>query len=172
MTKEFIESLIIWGPTILFALSLGFYFLAGVLRGLRKSVIFLIHTTASMALFVILFFSIVNSENVDVTMVNIVNYVMNLFGTSVQNVLGVSEEPVAINTRMVLEKGITMLGRSRSTREDFCEAVRIMEEDAKLTKRLSLLISKDMKVQSIKDVELAFETARTVDYKVVMELKI
>lgn len=82
--------------------------------------------------------------------------------------LGVSEEPVPINTRMVLEKGITMLGRSRSTREDFCEAVRLMEEDSKLAKRLSLLISKDMKVKSIKDVELAFEIARTADYKVVM----
>ena len=86
--------------------------------------------------------------------------------------LGVSEEPVPINTRMVLEKGITMLGRSRSTKEDFCETVRLMEEDAKLVKRLSLLISKDVTVQCIGDVEEAFEAAQTADYKVVMKWNI
>ena len=86
--------------------------------------------------------------------------------------LGVSEEPVPVNTRMVLEKGLTMLGRSRSRKEDFCEAVRLLEEDPKLTKRLSLLISKDFVIKSIKDIEQAFEAARTAEYKVVMKWKI
>lgn len=35
------------------------------------------------------------------------------------NLLGVSENPIGINTRMVLEKGITILGNSRSGYEDF-----------------------------------------------------
>ena len=66
-------------------------------------------------------------------------------------------------------KGLTMFGRSRSTKEDFCEAVTLMEEDVKLVKRLSLLISKEMTVQCINDVEKAFEVAQIVDYKVVMK---
>ena len=51
-------------------------------------------------------------------------------------------------------------------------AVRLMEEDAKLVKRLSLLISKDVTVQCIGDVEEAFEAAQTADYKVVMKWNI
>ena len=34
-------------------------------------------------------------------------------------ILGVSEDPVPILTRMVLEKGLRILGTSRSGREDF-----------------------------------------------------
>lgn len=34
------------------------------------------------------------------------------------SLMGVSEEPVDVNTRMVLEKGLTLLGNSRSGYED------------------------------------------------------
>ena len=34
-------------------------------------------------------------------------------------ILGVSENPVPINTRMILEKGLRMFGSSRSGRKDF-----------------------------------------------------
>ena len=96
MSQELIKSLIIWGPTLLFLLVLGFYFLVGVLRGLRKSVILLIHATASMIVCIIIFFSIVNSENIDQTMVSLINYILNIFGTSVQNILGASEELTSV----------------------------------------------------------------------------
>lgn len=36
--------------------------------------------------------------------------------------MGVSEDPVAINTRMVLERGMTLVGSSRSSRVDFQQA--------------------------------------------------
>lgn len=86
--------------------------------------------------------------------------------------LGVSEEPVPVNTRMVLEKGLTLLGRSRSTKEDFCETVRLLEEDTKLVKRLAQLISKEVVITSIKDIEQAFEASRTAEYKVVLKWEI
>lgn len=96
MSQELIKSLIVWGPTILFLLVLGFYFLVGVLRGLRKSVILLIHATASMTICIIIFFSIVNSESIDQTMVGLINYILNMFGTSVQQIIGVSEELTSV----------------------------------------------------------------------------
>lgn len=93
MSEELIKSLIIWAPTLLFVLSLLFYFLVGLIRGFRKSVILLIHAAVSLGICATIFFLIVNSENMDVTMVSIVNYVLDSFGmSSVQGMLGVSEE--------------------------------------------------------------------------------
>ena len=92
MSQELLQNLIIWAPTLLFALSLLFYFLVGIIRGLRKSVILLIHATVSIAICATIFFLIVKSENVDATMVNIVNYILGFFDMSVQGLLGVSEE--------------------------------------------------------------------------------
>ena len=43
-------------------------------------------------------------------------------------ILGVSEDPVTINTRMVLEKGLRILGTSRSGREDFLGLVDLYEK--------------------------------------------
>ena len=37
MSEELIKSLIMWGPTLLMVLSLLFYFLVGIIRGLRKN---------------------------------------------------------------------------------------------------------------------------------------
>ncbi len=86
--------------------------------------------------------------------------------------LGVSEEPVPINTRLVLEKGLTMLGRSRSTYEDFAEAVRIMTEDRVFLSRVKHLISEVVNIESINDISKAFDLAQTVNFKVVMNWNI
>lgn len=86
--------------------------------------------------------------------------------------LGVSEELVPINTRMVLEKGITMLGRSRSGREDFENAVEIMEKDTKLAKQMKMLVSDVMKIENINDIHNAFQESKIADYKMVLDWKI
>ena len=44
------------------------------------------------------------------------------------SILGVSEYPVPINTRMVLEKGLRIFGSSRSGRKDFEKTVALYEE--------------------------------------------
>lgn len=82
--------------------------------------------------------------------------------------LGVSEEPVPINTRMVLEKGLTLQGRSRSGREDFEQAVNLLENDKTFLGRMKYLISSKVDIESINDISKAFEIAKTVDFKVVL----
>ena len=86
--------------------------------------------------------------------------------------LGVSEEPVPVNTRMVLEKGLTLIGRSRSTREDFLKAEAIMEQNQKFVDRMALLTSEVVPVTNINDIHKAFNQSKIVDYKLVMDWKI
>ena len=86
--------------------------------------------------------------------------------------LGVSEELVPINTRMVLEKGITMLGRSRSGREDFVDSVSIMEQNIKLAKQMKMLVSEVMAIHNINDIHDAFQKSKIADYKMVLDWKI
>ncbi|MCC8149905.1 MAG: alcohol dehydrogenase catalytic domain-containing protein [Lachnospiraceae bacterium] len=85
------------------------------------------------------------------------------------NLLGVSENPVAVNTRMVLEKGLTLIGRSRSGRADFEETVRILQTNEKLTRRMKVLISDVMEIRDIEDINRAFDRAKSVDYKVILK---
>lgn len=86
--------------------------------------------------------------------------------------MGVSEEPIPVNTRMVLEKGLTIIGRSRSTREDFLKAVEIMEQSRKFMDRMGMLISEVVPVRSINDIHRAFNESKIVDFKLVMDWKI
>ncbi len=83
--------------------------------------------------------------------------------------LGVSEEPVPVNTRMVLEKGLTIVGRSRSGKKDFEKAVKLLEVNAAFFRRMKHLISCLVDVQSINDIRKAFELAQTVDFKVIIK---
>ena len=82
--------------------------------------------------------------------------------------LGVSEEPVPVNTRMVLEKGLTLMGRSRSTRKDFEETINLLKADAIFLRRIKHLISCQIEIESINDIRKAFDFAKTVEFKVVM----
>lgn len=74
------------------------------------------------------------------------------------SLLGVSEYPVEINTRMVLEKGLTLIGSSRSGVADFQRAVDIYTEHPDIVEYLSTLIGNIYDVTSIKDALNAFET--------------
>ncbi len=82
--------------------------------------------------------------------------------------LGVSEHPVPINTRMVLEKGLTMIGRSRSRREDFEDAVRMLEEDDVFAARMQQMVSEKVDASTINDISKAFELAKNAEFKVVI----
>ncbi len=72
-------------------------------------------------------------------------------------ILGVSEDPVPINTRMVLEKGLRILGTSRSGREDFQGLVDLYRERPELPEYLEKLIGAVVPVKSISDMVTAFE---------------
>lgn len=72
-------------------------------------------------------------------------------------ILGVSEHPVEINTRMVLEKGITIIGSSRSGREDFINTVNYLNEFRDVGEYLETLIEYIHPIRQIQDIINSFE---------------
>ena len=72
------------------------------------------------------------------------------------SILGVSEYPVPINTRMVLEKGLRIFGSSRSGRKDFEKTVALYEEHPEVVNYLSNIVGAVIPVHSISDMKKAF----------------
>ncbi|MDR1927039.1 MAG: alcohol dehydrogenase catalytic domain-containing protein [Oscillospiraceae bacterium] len=70
--------------------------------------------------------------------------------------LGVSENFVDINTRMVLEKGLRLFGSSRSGVADFARAAAVLEQNPILGQYLERLVSRVLPVRSIEDLHHAF----------------
>ncbi|QLK86827.1 zinc-binding dehydrogenase [Staphylococcus sp. 17KM0847] len=74
------------------------------------------------------------------------------------SLLGVSEYPIEVNTRLVLEKGLTMYGSSRSGAQDFREVAKFYKENPDVVEKLGLLKGNEFEVRSINDVVQAFES--------------
>lgn len=72
--------------------------------------------------------------------------------------MGVSENKVPINTRMVLEKGLRMFGSSRSGRADFIETVKFLSENEKAVNLFTNLINEVVDVNNVDDMIYAFES--------------
>ena len=70
--------------------------------------------------------------------------------------LGVSENFVELNTRMILEKGLRLYGSSRSGVEDFDRAARLLDEKPWIGQTLARLISDVVPVRSVADIHSAF----------------
>ena len=83
--------------------------------------------------------------------------------------MGVSEANVEINTRMVLEKGLSLLGNSRSNVEDFKRAIELMERYPEVCSYLSTIISEEINVKNISDMYMAFEKDLNNKFKTVMK---
>ncbi len=73
------------------------------------------------------------------------------------SLLGVSEYPVQINTRMVLEKGLRLFGSSRSGVADFEKTVEMYESNPEIIDYLGNLISSVNTVRTVADIKAAFE---------------
>ncbi len=73
------------------------------------------------------------------------------------SLLGVSEEPVPIRTRMVLEKGLRLFGTSRSGREDFEELLKLYEEKPETIGYLEKMVGGVVEVRGVADITSAFE---------------
>lgn len=86
--------------------------------------------------------------------------------------LGVSENPVSISTRTVLEKGITLIGRSRSGRKDFEMAYEIIKNDKKFRNRILKIVSEVIEIKQTSDIDYAFERSRSADFKIILDWKI
>ena len=73
------------------------------------------------------------------------------------NLFGVSEYPIPINTRMILEKGLTLQGNSRSEREDFVGVVDTLKQNPQLFEYLEKLITNICEIKSLNDLKEAFD---------------
>lgn len=82
--------------------------------------------------------------------------------------LGVSENKVGINTRDILEKGLTFVGCSRSGREDFENAVKHME-NSEFANRISRIIYEDKPVNNINDIHRVFQNDLNTPFKTVFK---
>ncbi|MHC9533090.1 ribitol-5-phosphate dehydrogenase [Dellaglioa sp. L3N] len=71
--------------------------------------------------------------------------------------MGVSETAVPINTRMVLERGLTLLGSSRSSRLDFEKTVQFLKDNKDAQNYLKNLIGMTLDVSSIEEAVSFFE---------------
>ncbi len=85
--------------------------------------------------------------------------------------MGVSENRIAINTRMVLEKGLTLVGCSRSGKEDFLEAVRLMKAEH-FQRQLKMIIYEDDAVRNVGDIHRVFTTDVATPFKTVFRWEI
>lgn len=74
------------------------------------------------------------------------------------SILGVSEYPVPINTRMILEKGLRMFGSSRSGRADFLKTVEMYEKYPEIVEYLSLMVGNVVTIRHIKQITEAFDS--------------
>ncbi len=96
---------------------------------------------------------------------DIIRYI-NPQGTLI--LMGVSENQIPVETRMVLEKGITIVGCSRSGRRDFEYAVTMMRH-SNIQQRLKRIIFEEKPVSSIGDIHKAFEDDMFTPFKTVFK---
>ncbi|MDR2967645.1 MAG: alcohol dehydrogenase catalytic domain-containing protein [Methanobacteriaceae archaeon] len=80
------------------------------------------------------------------------------------SLLGVSEYPIPVNTRMILEKGLYLFGSSRSGRSDFLETIQIFERYPKIISYLENIINDTIRVRDLKDINKAFERDFNSDF--------
>lgn len=89
------------------------------------------------------------------------------------SILGVSEYPIEVNTRMVLEKGLTIIGSSRSGREDFVNTVKFFEEYEDVQDYFENLIGSVNEVRTLQDALHVFEKDLVSSWgKTVLEWKL
>lgn len=86
--------------------------------------------------------------------------------------LGVCEEPIFLHTRKVLEKGLRLVGHSRSAASDFMLALDFLHSNANFREYMFTIISNIFKVRCLEDIHRAFEEDLMNDFKTVMKLEI
>lgn len=88
------------------------------------------------------------------------------------SLLGVSEGRVPLNTRKILEKGLTLIGNSRSEREDFEKASALLNHFPNAQAYLYSIISQIIEVTDLRSLHSAFEHAETGDFKTLIHWRI
>ena len=88
------------------------------------------------------------------------------------HLLGVSEYKQSLNTRMILEKGLTISGHSRSSLDDFIESSRMINENKWIRDSLLSIISDEIEVTSTEGVHKAFERDTYNVFKTILNWKV
>lgn len=99
-------------------------------------------------------FECVGGNGSQIAINQIIDYI-NPEGTI--SILGVSEYPVPINTRMILEKGLRLFGSSRSGKVDFEKTVDMYSKYPEIVEHLSRMVGEIRTVRSINDIIAAFD---------------
>lgn len=86
--------------------------------------------------------------------------------------MGVSEKFVSLNTRMILEKGLSLIGRSRSGKQDFIETVKMLDWNAPLQNEIGKIIHTVCEVSGPGDASDAFDSDQKHGFKTVMKCNI
>ena len=73
---------------------------------------------------------------------------------------------------MILEKGLTILGNSRSGYEDFDAAINFLNEYPEAKDYLNNIISSEITVRNINDIHKAFEEDQNNEFKTIMKWEI
>ena len=85
--------------------------------------------------------------------------------------MGVTEEEVPIATRMVLERGLTLVGCSRSGRIDFENTMDFLR-DKKIQNRIERIISETVEINCIDDIYRSFDRDLTNPFKTILKWNI
>lgn len=83
--------------------------------------------------------------------------------------MGVSETPPVVPTRLILEKGLTLLGSSRSTRQDFETAIRLIARP-EVQNSLLKIISMRRKFANTSELLDIFFEEKISPYKAIVEV--
>jgi len=100
-------------------------------------------------------FECVGGNACSVAINQIIN-ILNPQGTI--SLMGVSEDNVNINTRLILEKGIVLYGSSRSGKEDFLGLMELYKNNPDIVGYLENIVGSEIRINNIYDISQAFET--------------
>jgi len=85
--------------------------------------------------------------------------------------MGVSENEISINTRDILEKGLTFIGCSRSGKSDFEQAAVLMH-NMDFQRRLKKIIHETSAVKNVEDIHRVFGEDLNIDFKTVFKWEV
>ena len=88
------------------------------------------------------------------------------------SILGVSEYPISINTRKILEKGLIIYGTTRSSREDFIGTINLLKENPILIEYLENIINQKITIKNTQDIIKAFDKDYNSNGKTILKWKI
>lgn len=85
------------------------------------------------------------------------------------SLLGVCENPIPINTRVVLEKGLQIIGDSRSGKADFEKAVNLVYSNKSVKSYLKTIVSQVIEIKNETDIHHAFVQDQMNDFKTILK---